>query len=79
MEQILSIHKGININEEVVNVSKTNAHQDIPVRIAEEDCKSMCACVEECVCRWRWLVLELKRKSGSECRYYLFRNQRLMQ
>lgn len=42
MEQILSIHKRIHIDEEVVNVSKANAHQDVPVWIAKEDWKCMC-------------------------------------
>ena len=42
MEQILSINKRIHIDEEVVNVSKANAHQDVPVWIAKEDWKCMC-------------------------------------
>ena len=46
MEQILSINKRIHIDEEVVNVSKANAHQDVPVRIAKEDWK-WCVCDEK--------------------------------
>ena len=46
VEQILSINKRINIDEEVVNVSKANAHQDVPVRIAKED--------------WKWCVRDEK-------------------
>ena len=46
MEQILSINKRIHIDEEVVNVSKANTHQDVPVRIAKED--------------WKWCVRDEK-------------------